>query len=235
MRTTRMLALGAMVLLGCDDPAAPGRSRTVAFDFNTGTHEWAAGFADYPAGEEEAWGLESGHAALPAPLDGTRRGFHIAGVNHSDDLFMYLTVRVAGLTARAAYRVELEVEFATNAARGCVGVGGAAGESVYVKAGAAPIEPDTSVDGGGHARLNVDKGQQSQGGAHAHTIGDVATSNADCNNPVYELKTLRNEVPLDVAASDDGSLWLIVGTDSGFEALTSLYYTRIEATLTRVD
>ena len=36
-------------------------------------------------------------------------------------------------------------------------------------------------------------------------------------------------------ADNTGSAWLIVGTDSGFEGLTSLYYHRITYTLTPVD
>ncbi|MDE0699169.1 MAG: hypothetical protein OXH61_00425 [Acidimicrobiaceae bacterium] len=40
---------------------------------------------------------------------------------------------------------------------------------------------------------------------------------------------------LTVETDDDGSVWLIVGTDSGFEGLTRLYYDRIAYTLTRVD
>jgi hypothetical protein len=35
-----------------------------------------------------------------------------------------------------------------------------------------------------------------------------------------------------VTSDDDGALWLIVGTDSGFEGLTALYYSQITASLT---
>jgi len=34
-----------------------------------------------------------------------------------------------------------------------------------------------------------------------------------------------------VEADDAGRVWLIVGTDSGFEGLTALYYARISYTL----
>ena len=37
-----------------------------------------------------------------------------------------------------------------------------------------------------------------------------------------------------VNANSDGELWLLVGTDSGFEALTAIYYQRIDVTLTPI-
>ena len=42
-----------------------------------------------------------------------------------------------------------------------------------------------------------------------------------------------HEHPTPVTASADGDLWLLVGTDSGFEGLTRLYYLRFEVELTR--
>jgi hypothetical protein len=38
-----------------------------------------------------------------------------------------------------------------------------------------------------------------------------------------------------VRANPDGTFWLLVGTDSGFEGTTTLYYQRIGVTLTPVD
>lgn len=228
-------ALAVALAWACDDdPTAPGGVVSLAFDFEDGAQGWTAGFADYPAGQEAAHGLASGLAPLPAPLDEDRTAYHIEGINRSDDLFMYLTREVEGLLANTRYRVSYGVRFATDAPRGCVGVGGAPGESVFVKTGAAPMEPVASADDGGHARLNVDHGHQAQEGAHARTIGDVAGTNADCANPRYELKTLSTTQPLEVVSSADGTLWLIVGTDSGFESRTSLYYTDVEVTLTPV-
>jgi len=38
-----------------------------------------------------------------------------------------------------------------------------------------------------------------------------------------------------IRADDRGAVWLLVGTDSGFEATTSLYYTRVIATFAPVS
>jgi hypothetical protein len=35
---------------------------------------------------------------------------------------------------------------------------------------------------------------------------------------------------VDVTADSDGRIWLLVGSDSGFESITSLFYTRVLAT-----
>ena len=49
----------------------------------------------------------------------------------------------------------------------------------------------------------------------------------------YRIKRLDNTgSPVPVAADGAGKLWLIVGTDSGFEGLSAFYYARIACTLT---
>jgi hypothetical protein len=228
----RFAVIAALALSACDDALEPGDDTVrLLFDFNVGTFGWQAGFADYPIGDEERHQLMSGHLTLPAPLDQSRRGFHISGLNHSDDLFMFMKRKVADLVPGATYRVRFELEFATNAPRDCSGVGGAPGESVYVKAGAADVEP-VAVANENYYRLNIDVGSQSEGGENALVIGHVANSNTDCNAPVYELKQLISEPQIfEVEADAQGSLWLIIGSDSGYESTTSLWYTRVEVGL----
>ncbi len=50
----------------------------------------------------------------------------------------------------------------------------------------------------------------------------------------WELKELESAAspPLTVMPNPDGSVWLLMGTDSGFEGRTSLYYTRVSVQLT---
>jgi hypothetical protein len=89
---------------------------------------------------------------------------------------MYLKTRVSGLEPSAPYQVSFIVEFATDVPTGCGGAGGSPGESVYVKAGASSVEPSSSVDQLGWLRMNIDKGNQANGGASAVVIGNVANS-----------------------------------------------------------
>ena len=57
-------------------------------------------------------------------------------------------------------------------------------------------------------------------------IGNV--SHPDVVGDEHKINMPTNSVaPLQVPSDADGKIWLIVGTDSGFEGLTALYYTRI--------
>ena len=52
----------------------------------------------------------------------------------------------------------------------------------------------------------------------------------------FKIKSLTNEErSFEVTTDADGALWLIVGTDSGFEGLTTLYYGQIAVVLSEVS
>ncbi len=215
-------------LVACKSDTVESPRPGLDFDFSDGAQGWTAQFADYPPGDD-AYELASGYRRLPSPLN-TRGGFFISGANYSDDLFMYLKRHVTGFEANANYQVSFIVEFATDVPTGCGGVGGQPGEGVFVKAGASTVEPTPFVDQNGWLRMNIDKGNQSRGGVNALVIGNVANSTlCEQNIRRYEIKQLRSPRALLVTTDGAGSAWLFVGTDSGFEAVTSLYYTRITA------
>jgi len=218
------------ILAGCgnEDP------QTIRLDFTQGTQGWVGGFADYPVGQDAFYELEVDYRLLPAPLNTSQNAQYISGNNHSDDLWMYYKGRVAGLDGNRRYAVRFEVEIATNIPNGCTGVGGAPGEGVSVKVGASTIEPEAVVVGGDW-RMNVDKGQQTNGGKNALVVGDVANSVHCGEPPRWELKQLSSgSDSLEVETDGSGSVWLFVGTDSGFEATTSVYYTWVVATFTPI-
>lgn len=205
-------------------PSPPEEGRVIEFEFGADSG-WVAGFSDYPVGEAERFDLRSGFGPLPAPLE-DRSGLNLAGTNHSDDLFMFARREFTGFEPNTQYELEFEITFATNVPSGCAGIGGAPGESVYIKAGAAPVEPKAEDDGTGFNRMNIDKGNQIMGGSDAITIGDFANSK-ECEEEdfSYELKTLSSEANAFSTFTDDGGvLWLLFGTDSGFEGDTSIYY-----------
>ena len=215
--------------LGCKANPTEPTEGMVSFDFASGPAGWTAGFADYPPAHEEIYFLESDYRALPEPLDTSRRALYISGVNRSDDLFMFYKRQIEGLVPLGDYRVSFDIEIATNVPNGCFGVGGAPGESVWVKAGASREEP-VAVDEGGQLRMSIDKGNQSNGGENAIVMGIIANS-VPCGEPErWELKSFPNGgESIAVTADQDGRVWLLVGTDSGFESLTALYYTRVTA------
>lgn len=232
LRTTRGVALTSVLLaaLGaCSDSAGLADDNyELEFDFSKGAQGWVAGFSDYPVGKEAEWAIGSSLAPLPAPLDASRSAILLTGVNHSDDLFMYVTREVAGLTPNGRYATRFRVTVASNAPRNCVGVGGAPGESVALKVGAAAVQPARIIDASQYYRANFDHGAQLQNGRDATVVGDLATSNANCAVPRYELKSFDSgSLPLAYTADASGRLWLIVGIDSGFEGTTAAYITSI--------
>ncbi len=200
------------------------------FAFENDAEGWTAGFADLPVDYEPSiYELDSEYRTLPDGLAGS--GIYIQGHNRSDDLFMYLKRQIRGLEPSAIYAVSASIDLATNVALAMVGIGGSPGESVFVKAGASTVEPMAETGSNNHLRMNIDKGNQSTGGSAMKVIGNVA--NADVIGDEYRIKTLASGPEfLSVEADDQGRAWLIVGTDSGFEGLTMIYYDRISFTLT---
>ncbi len=190
------------------------------------------GFADLPVDYDQSiYELDSEHSALPDRLEGS--GIYVQGHNRSDDLFMYLKRQVDGLQPSATYAVSASIDLATNVPLDVYGIGGHPGLSVYVKAGGSTEEPTASIGSNNHLRMNIDKGNQSRSGSAMRVIGDVVHPDAIDIGGEYRIKTLASEPQfLSVETDSDGRVWLIVGTDSGFEGLTRLYYDRISFTLT---
>lgn len=216
-----------------EDPGSGSDPVEFDFSFETDADGWVVDFADLPEDYDQSiYELDSGHRVLPNGLDSA--GIYVQGHNRSDDLFMYLKRRVDGLTPAASYTVSASVELATNAALASVGIGGSPGSSVYVKAGASTAEPTATPDSTGHLRMDIDKGNQSRGGSQMAVLGTVG--HPDIVGNEFRLKTLDSmDSPVVVEADDAGGAWLIVGTDSGFEGLTRLYYDRISFTLTPAE
>jgi hypothetical protein len=156
-----------------------------------------------------------------------------------DDLFMFLKRRLGiddGLVAGPEYRIKVTIVFASNAPSCAVDIGGAPGESVYLKAGASTAEPDVYLDSADNDyRMNVDKGSgNGDSGEAASVIGDVANGLSAEEDPRYVSLKRQHEHEYTVTASPDGELWLLVGTDSGFEGLTGIYYQSIAVTMNPV-
>ena len=219
----------AAMLGGCSgNPVAPTDALTFTFDFRRGPQGFVAGFADYPPGNADIYELTSDHRALPPPL-APEPALFISGVNRSDDLFMFFKGPVDGLSPGARYDVTVSAEIATDVPAGCVGVGGAPGESVWVKAGATAVEP-VPVRDGAYLRMNIDVGNQSAGGSQGVVLGNVPNSRS-CEEPrEWERKFFGGRpVPASIEIPATGRAWLFFGVDSGFEARTGIYFLRAEA------
>jgi hypothetical protein len=227
-----LLGLSTACSAALDGPDDGTGRRDLLFTFDSSTQNWTGNFTDLAPSQVNDVGFLFERRELPAEVGLPGGALFVSGRNVSDDLFMFLTHPVTGLFPDTEYTVTFELELASNSPTGCVGVGGAPGESVYVKVGAANAQPDRVTSSSGNFRLNVDKGEQSMGGANARMVGDLANGSTDCATPPYRLITRDNrDNPLRITTDVEGQLWLFVGTDSGFESTTSLYYDTIRVIL----
>jgi hypothetical protein len=221
-------ASGAAGAGGAGGASPPGTVSHV-WDFAADAEGWTAGFCDYPP-NGTSLDLMSGWAALPAEL-GPGGGLRVSGNNHSDDLFMYLTTAITGLRPGAAYLMDVVLVIGTNASAACGGIGGAPGTSVTMKIGASATEPRAQPDNLGWLRLNLDKGNQSVGGADLKVVGDISNTLPCATGAApYQSKTLTLS-KFAVTSSPDGTVFVVLGTDSGFEGITTLFYDRVSISL----
>ncbi len=238
IRTRWMLASAIVIVIAIlfvplTALAQDGGRAEFRFDFESDAEGWVVGFADLPIDYDQSiYELGHEHRPLPDGLEGS--AIYVQGHNRSDDLFMFLKRQVDGLRPNTAYAVSVSVDLATNVPSGLVGIGGSPGESVFVKGGASTFEPVAEEDGNQYLRMNIDKGNQARGGESMVVLGDV--DHPEVEDREYRIKSLDNTAsPLTVATDSEGRAWLIVGTDSGFEGLSRLYYAGIFYTLTPVE
>ena len=212
-------------------------SVTLTTDFRQGSDGWLADVADLPSGDRSLYALDSGVRPLPEEV-GAGTGYMLQGTNRSDDLFLYVKRQLGpmdGIMPNASYRLRYSITLASNAPSGSVGVGGAPGESVFLKAGGSTAEPVAVTDEANWLRLNVDKGNQSGGGRAASVAGNIANGLepvAGAGNPYASI--VREVIhEFDVRADTQGRLWLFLGTDSGFEGKTRIYLQHVTVQLSR--
>jgi hypothetical protein len=236
----QILSVSLLVMAAFVTSRAQSSPVLTSFDFRNGAQGWQAGFADYPPAynQNDLYQLRAEMRSLPLELGVAGSGFYIQGSNHSDDLFMFLKRRLGpseGIVAGQKYQLRFTIIFASNAQSMCGGVGGPPGEGVTLKAGGSPVEPLAVGDAFG-LRMNVDKGNQAVGGPAASVTGNIANG-LPCQPNTRPYVTIQREHlhTFEVTANESGELWLLVGTDSGFEALTALYYQRIDVQLIPVN
>ena len=77
----------------------------------------------------------------------------------------------------------------------------------------------------------IDKGNQASEGESMINLGNVI--HPEVAGDEYKIKTLHNQGrPFEVATDTEGRIWMIVGTDSGFEGLSAFDYTSITYSFT---
>lgn len=227
------LIIVLVVALVCCSAEQEVKVYSASYSFVSSDQEWTGGFSDYPI-DSTGYHLQFELDTLPYKVntDSTKKGLRISGINGGDELFMFIKRKFSGLQKNTTYQLLFNVRLASNAPLGEVD-GGVPGENVFVKVGGLTEEPETEIVSG-YYRMNLDKGDLSENGGDMVTIGNVgvATTTVD-----YALITRSNSQSNSVLVTTnaEGELWLIVGTDSGFEGKTTLYYTQVDVYFNEVD
>ena len=214
-------ALLATYSCGGGESISPVPPTTITLDFTGGNANGVgAVFFSYPVGQESFYELESGIRTLPFPLDQHQTGFLLSGNNHSDSLNMTTKIRLTGLKTLTTYKVTFQVKLATNVPHGCLGIGGSPGEAVVVWAAANAEEPQRIIEPLNWYTISALYKNRVD-------LGDISNSQTDCFHGTYEPKTLASSTPYSVTTDAQGSSWALIGTRSGFEGKTTLYYTEL--------
>lgn len=205
-------------------------AREFTFNFENGIGNWQAEISDYDeAIDVKTLEFKFGVETNPEKeLSG--RYLMVQSHNRSDDLFTFIHNKLSGLLPNTNYNLSVEVEVASNAPADAIGIGGSPATSVFFKAGGVAIRPEVSeVDSKFVA--NFDHGNQSEGSTNFKVLGNLATSRDDGKYEVIDLMTDNTSI-IPVKTDSEGQLVIVLGTDSGFEGLTKVYYKEIKLKLT---
>ncbi len=202
---------------------------SISFNFTESAMGWTGDFADYPKNDSVFYELLFKHDTLPANLNpnGNRKALILSGKNHSDDLFMFIKRKISGLKPNTRYNVLFNIQLASDAPTEAVGIGGAPGESVFLKAGLTTTEPVKVLDEDDYYRMNIDKGNQAEGGSDMMVLGHIGVArNTTQYTLIYRNNSSANPFLFTTDASGDA--WITIGTDSGFEGKTTLFYVSVD-------
>lgn len=198
------------------------------YQFTKDTEGWKGGFADMPTDyNKEIYELDYARNLIPVQNNTSNYGLKLSGHNRSDDLFMFLSKGIEGFKPNTSYNVNLKFAMYTEAGGGSIGIGGSPAESNFLKAGILPSEPlsvPTSSSGEEYYRMNVDIGSQGTGGKDVKVIGNAAKPDVDKEG----YQRVDFDYNAKVTANAKGQIFILIGSDSGFEGLTALYFDDIK-------
>jgi hypothetical protein len=202
-------------------PPTPVAS-TISIDFSKGIDGWTPGVADYFDADEPS---ETGYgwSKLPPGTGLTGMGYYLTTHNNSDNVMTYVKHQYGGFVAGAKYNLTFSLTYATDASADCFGVGGSRGSSIYMVVAASGDEPKTVKQANGEYRMNLDRGNNAESGTQGKVLGVQGVEGLSCEGGAWTQATRKSDEAIAVTADKEGKLWVVLGTDSGFESTNALF------------
>jgi hypothetical protein len=221
-----LLSLMAMSCAMQDEDAISIKTNT--FDFNEGENGWKHGFSQYPtAGDSAEAELRYAYTDKPPSLP-EGKGLMLSGKSSTPELFMFIKKQLTDLRPETDYTITVNVEVASSAASQSNNV---VFPSVFLKVGAVSYEPQTFKTAD-KVLINVDKGAEDEDGSEMLNIGNIIGANSIDYNLALKSSSSKNPIPILARTDSNGSLWIIVGTDSNFQGTTTVFYSKVNVILT---
>jgi hypothetical protein len=224
----RFWIVGLLAFLsGCDYSDQPITVFSISVPFSETDQEWTADFADYPENDSIAYELYADHDLLPENLNSTGEimGLHISGKSTNRDLFMFIKGKISGLLPNTTYELLFTVKVASNTPS-------SVGENVKLKVGATLIEPRKELQAGVY-RMNINKGNQAEGGSDMITIGNVVSTSTTGFAIITRTNSSKNDFT--ITTDETGEIWIVIGTESGIDGLTELFYTQVDVSFNQLN
>ncbi|MAX78653.1 MAG: hypothetical protein CL843_00560 [Crocinitomicaceae bacterium] len=222
------LLLPLFIFSGCKDDDNDSSIKTGIYLYRfdaSDTKEWNAFFSDYPQDQESFYQLEFGVTPLPDPLDASVYALRISGNNHSDDLLSFIYRPVGGLAPNTTYKATFELEIASNALTNGIGIGG--DPNLALGVGGISYPPENTLDDLGMYRPNFNSSLQSGEANEVFALAGNIGVNPEYSNTFRTAYRDNADSPIELTSNENGELWLMIATDSGYEGITTLYYSSI--------
>ena len=192
------------------------------YSFDEDKEGFEAIYADYEADAILQYEMIDGFERLPL-TDKEAHGLYIGAKNCSADLFMGYVKEIDGLDANGMYRVNVQFTVMSNVDKDLVGIGGSPGTSVYVKAGFSTAKPEVEKMEDGYMRfVTIDAGNLNVDGIDVYVVG-----NLEKEEIVEGFVEKEFDLEMEVSSNRAGAMYLLIGTDSGFEGFSEYYISNV--------
>lgn len=222
MRLGLFLILGLTVWSCSTEPDNDISVFNSSYDFDESSYDWAGGAADYSIKDTAKVKFDLVYAA-PEGIVPDRHSLKLSGNIAGDYLTMFIKKHITGLKPETNYTLAFDIELGCDA-------DSTAAQTVILKSGATIDEPRT-IERDQHYRLNLDNGLYAENGVDMVVVDTVRVNSATNEYGVVQSGDMPSKYVYVNAKSDaDGSLWVIIATESSGIGRSIVYYTKIGIT-----